>query len=61
MNELNGIILNGKVYEAGGDGPCSECAFDKDVKMCDYICDLCREFHCIFRFSKELTDKLNNN
>lgn len=59
MNGLNGIILDGKVYEAVDEGTCPECAFDKEVKKCRPLCDICESWNCAFRFSQGLTDKIN--
>ena len=68
MNGLNGIILNGKFYEAVLDDTdsCDGCAFVDDEIEC------CRKSHCtsfmlspygkspyIFRYSQSLTDKIN--
>ncbi len=58
MSKLNAIILSGKVYEAI-DGDCSSCDFDKDVLICRRFNTNCHELMCAFRFSQELTDKLN--
>ena len=67
MEKLNGIILNGKVYEAVLDDTdsCEECVFvDREIGCC-------RKSYCtsfipsygkspyIFRYSQSLTDKLN--
>lgn len=58
MKELNAIIVNGKVYEAV-EGECNkQCAFWTD-KECAAWCDYCTLFNCYFRFSQELTDKIN--
>ncbi len=56
---MNGIILNGKVYEVVPASDCKTCDFDKDVKNCDSFCNACAEWDCAFRFSQTLTDKLN--
>ena len=67
MEKINGIILNGKVYEAvlNDTDSCEECAFvDKEIGCC-------RKSYCvsfmqgygkspyIHRYSQSLTDKLN--
>ena len=62
MNGLNGIIINGKVFEAVKDkeDSCLNCDLIDDTRECP-----CRDFcfqqgWCnIFRFSQTLTDKLN--
>lgn len=59
MKELNAIIVNGKVYEAVEKGYCVDCAFDKDIKKCRVLCYICKEKDSNFRFSQELTDKIN--
>lgn len=57
--EINGIILNGRVYEAIPEKEYKSC------KGCDlfdpYPCKMnrvCTVLRCIFRFSPELTNKL---
>ena len=62
MNGLNGIILNGKIFEAVTDkeDSCLNCDLINDTGDC-----VCRDFcfeqgRCnIFRFSPTLTDKIN--
>lgn len=64
MNGLNGIIISGKVYESvltGNEITCSKCELKS---KCDNIesWDVCgvvfgNDSH--FRYSQELTDKLN--
>lgn len=61
MNGLNGIIIDGKVYEAVQTFDCGLCAFDNDVKTCRFFCDICNRWNCAFRYSRELTDKINSN
>ena len=59
---MNGIIIDGKVYEAvkwHDTNPCDSCAFDKEAKTCKYACSFCEWWQCIFRYSPTLTDKLN--
>lgn len=64
MNGLYGIIISGKVYEAvetGNEITCSNCELKG---KCDNIesWDACEEVFGLdshFRFSQELTDKLN--
>lgn len=57
MEKINGIIINGKVYEVV-KGECNRhCAFWND-KLCKKWLSYCTERSCIFRFSPELTDKL---
>lgn len=57
--EINGIIIDGKVYEPiyeTDDCGCEDCALK------DFICNLedyCIVNSCHFRFSQELTDKIN--
>lgn len=65
MSGLNGIILEGRIYEGvrcDNPNPCMECDLGE---MCDTYNfeDFCNDYSqggC-FRFSQELTDKLNNN
>ena len=62
MNGLNGIIIDGKVYEAVEEKEelsCDGCdltnlLFDK-FESCPLL-DTCSVHHCIFRFSQSLTD-----
>lgn len=58
---MNGIILNGKVYEAVTGKSCESCAFKKDVMTCRDFCDICEIWGCAFRLSQNLTDKINKN
>ena len=66
--EINGIILNGKVFEVS-EGGCFHCAFGYDLLKEDSgscpvkeICEIFpypnEEKDNRFRFSPELTDKL---
>ena len=67
MEKLNGIIYNGKVYEAVLDDTdsCVECAFgDREIGCCRK--SFCTSFMqgygkspYILRYSQSLTDKLN--
>lgn len=70
MEKLNGIIIDGKVYEIAERG-CFHCAFGynllTDEKGCP-VKEICSIFPCpnpekdnCFRFSQILTDKLNGN
>ena len=61
MNGLNGIIFEGKVYEAV-DLECDDnCAFYDSNGDCAYWRDHCEAYECSFRFSQSLTDKINGN
>lgn len=63
MEKINGIIIEGKVYEAVKDGICKDCAFDSGPlsHYCPHlVAGLCEEHYCIFRYSPELTERLNN-
>ena len=60
MNGLNGIIVDGKVYEMveeNGISSCKGCAFRFHFH-CDYS-ELCMKHDKIFRYSQSLTDKIN--
>lgn len=59
MEKINGIVIDGKFYEAVAEKDCKDCAFDDDVLTCRMVCDLCCEWDCAFRYSPELTDKIN--
>ena len=55
---MNGVIVDGKVYEAISNGSCSTCAFDEEQKLCRNFREACHTLGCAFKFSQELTDKL---
>lgn len=60
MKKINGIIVAGKVYELFPEvreQSCDGCSLfgAKSCNMNDY----CTEKHCIFRYSQELTDIIN--
>lgn len=58
---MNGLIIDGKAYEAKPEiSPvsCAGCDLKNDDIGCPYA-DACYEWHCIFRYSQSLTDKLN--
>lgn len=59
MEKINGIIYNGKVYKAVKGKGCKECAFNPIVTACRDFCDWCKRLDCAFRYSQELTDKIN--
>lgn len=64
MNGLNGIIYNGKVYESikKDSYDCSDCALRERCGANGRYAPACVAFgydHPIFRYSQELTDKLN--
>lgn len=57
---MNGIIIDGNVYESL-KGECrKECAFYDDVKKCAYWRDYCEAHDCYLRFSPQLTSKLKD-
>ncbi|MDE7402775.1 MAG: hypothetical protein K2M87_05125 [Muribaculaceae bacterium] len=76
MNGLNGIIISGKIYEAvwttERSFDCHQCHLNE---ICyDHAHDFCNDFVKVvddpkqredsfpyFRFSQELTDKINSN
>lgn len=59
MEKINGIIIDSEVFEVI-KGECNKhCAFWND-KLCENILWYCTEKSCYFRYSKKLTDKLNN-
>lgn len=54
---LNGIIIDGEIFEVI-KGECNKhCAFWND-KLCENMLWYCAEKSCYFRFSPELTEKL---
>lgn len=67
---MNGVIIDGKVYEAVSKGSyrCGDCdlynkCIDRPLRLdafCVGLYGVCRG-RIIFRFSKELTDKINAN
>lgn len=56
---MNGIIIDGKVYEAVEKLDCDSCDFNEDIQACVIYCDICDAWGCAFRYSQTLTDKLN--
>lgn len=68
MEKINGIIIDGKVYEAVPKGSyhCSDCDLYKQCKRYSHVLtDACTnlmfvfEENIIFRYSQPLTDKIN--
>lgn len=67
MEKLNGLIIEGKVYAAVKDLPCKDCDLDTKCQAIDVrtelsLCGLhgatvANDFG--YRYSQELTDKLN--
>lgn len=67
MEKINGIIVSGKVYEVANSGktsPCMQCALLDECEELEsehHAVDFCMKFlggdH--FRYSPELTEKLN--
>lgn len=64
MEKINGIIVSGKVYVAypSPSGNCIGCTFSRDSVRIAFletdVCDPCKNKY-IFRYSPELTDKIN--
>lgn len=60
---FNGIIIDGKVYEAvpRGSYHCSDCALFTDCRQKEIggFCLVTGQYQHIFRFSQSYTDKLN--
>lgn len=55
---MNGIVIDDKFYEAVENTSCKNC--DLLAKPgCNYGYMACVYWDCNFRFSQELTDKLN--
>ena len=66
MKGINGIIVDGKVYEVISKGSyhCSDCALNERCHANGRYAPACVAFgydRYIFRFSQTLTDKLNKN
>lgn len=58
MEKINGIIINGKVYEIEpGCQICHQCALYGSI--CGHCCNMFGG-GAILRYSHELTEKLNN-
>lgn len=58
MEEINGIIIDGKIYEEV-EGECGkQCSFYNDNYNCNIFREYCQSGDCYFRYSPELTDKL---
>lgn len=65
MEKINGIIVNGKIYEAvecNKKSPCDICDLQRECSLSDYnvefLCSYVIGDDNIFRYSPELTDKL---
>ncbi len=59
MEKINGMILDGKIYEAI-KGECGkQCSFYNDGYLCQIFREFCKTEDCYFRYSPELTDKIN--
>lgn len=60
MEKINGIIVGMKVYEIV-DGRCADCSLNQDCHSNESLWDFCNIVaeNKIFRFSPELTDRLN--
>ena len=59
---MNGIIIDGKVYEAKPEynaGSCMNCDLKTADKFGCPCADMCIDWESIFRYSQSLTDKLN--
>lgn len=57
---MNGIIIDGKVYEVV-KGECNKhCPFWSN-ELCKEWLSYCTENSCFFRYSKELTDKISDD
>ena len=60
--ETNGIIMAGKVYEAVPEiepRRCTGCYFDRHEYSGCTLVGSCAARHVIYRYSPELTEKLN--
>ena len=60
---MNGIIIDGKIYEASEITDVMSCdgcdLYDlKEIEGCIYF-EMCLFHQCRFRYSQSLTDKLN--
>ncbi len=59
MEKINGIIVDGKIYE-GIKGECGkQCSFYNDGYCCQMFREFCQSEDCHFRYSQELTEKIN--
>ena len=60
MEKINGIVIDGKFYEEI-KGECTKhCPFWSD-KLCQDILPYCTANKCYFRYSPELTERMNNS
>lgn len=55
---INAIIYNGKVYVTSKNNSCADCSFAKESRACFLYGTACYQMRCSFKFSQELTDKL---
>lgn len=66
MKKLNGIVLDGKFYEAKKGGDCDKCDLRDEFCKNAWVV-LCTKFDAslldihFFRLNKEITDKINGN
>lgn len=61
MEKINGIIVEDKAYNAV-KGECGKhCSFYNDGYSCHEFMEFCKSEDCYFRYSQELTDKINGN
>lgn len=68
MEKINGIIIDGKVYEVvkyDGTSPCMDCALTHEcvrLEEAHKSTQFCGDYleGCIFRYSPSLTERLNN-
>lgn len=63
MDKLNGIVVDGKFYEAKACRDCDKC----DIRDTYCSIDICSCFEglialdrIVFKFNQEITDKINN-
>ena len=60
MNEINAIIIDGKVYEVASEIEVRSClGCDLDSLPNCQLSDICTKRRYIFKYSQTLTDKLN--
>lgn len=66
MEKINGVIIKGKVYEVVEcieESPCDFCDLQKECFLGDYnveiLCSSIIGYDTTFRYSQELTDKIN--
>ena len=60
MEKINGICIDGRFYKAVMGECGKQCSFYNNGYLCQIFRELCNTDDCYFRYSPELTDKIND-